>query len=411
MMDKIVIDFSFYRKLISFFFRLIAFDTREYKNQESTKLKKCVLIKNIIYLLLIANNCIFYLFTFVKLTRDLSDMKMLIVAINSIGSGTIAIIRNFKMFFNKSEIAELLKLLDKTTYTRSQEEKFKIVKYLNVFRRIVRYYSVNMITSTGLLFLTPAITLIISREKTFPLISPFSNDMDVGVMYPIALFYSFWTFATLLFGLYPAELIFAGALATLSVEFEILKDMLEDLPLKSDSEQIQLMKSFVDRHNELSASVATVEKIFSFPLFAFIVSSSFFICLCAFEATVMDFTDSIGMFYYCITSLLQVFIHCLCGQMLKNSCEHLTREVYNCKWEDVENIQVRMSLILMIERSQRPTMITIMKFADISMQRFTTASVKNSTNYDALDKFSISQVVAYSYSYFTLVRRLYDARV
>lgn len=409
-MDKTVIDFSFYHKLILFFFRLVAFDTREYKNQESRKERNWVLIKNTIYLLIIFNNCIFYIFTFKNLAGDLSDMKMFIVAINSIGSGSIAIIRNFKMFFNKSEIVELLKLLDKT-YTRSQEEKFKFKKYLDVFKRIFRFYSFNMITTTSLLFLTPAITFITSREKTFPVISPFSNDMEVGRMYPIALIYSFWTFLTLLFSLYPAELIFAGVLATLSVEFEILKDLLENLPSKSDSEQIQLMKSFVDRHNELSERVATVEKIYSFPLFVYFVSSSFFICFCAFEATVLDFTDSIGMFYFCITSLLQVFIHCYCGQMLKSSCEHLTRELYNCNWEDVKSIQMRRGLILMIERSQRPTMISIMKFADISMQRFTTASVKNSTNSDVLDKFFISQVVAYSYSYFTLIRRLYDARI
>lgn len=380
MMDKIIIDFSFYRKLISFFFRLVAFDTRKYENQESRKDRNSVLIKNIIYLLIIFNNCIFYICTFTNIARDLSDMKTLIIALNSIGSGSIAIIRNFKMFFNKAEIVELLKLLDKT-YTSSQEEKFKFGKYLNFFKRIFRFYSVNMITVTSLLFLTPAITFITSREKTYPIISPFSNHKDVGGMYPVALFYSFWTFLTLIFSLYPAELIFAGVLVTLSVEFEILKELLEDLPSKSDSEQIQLMKLFVDRHNELSDRVATVEKIYSFPLFIFFVSSSFFICFCAFEATVMDFTDSIGMFYFCITSLLQVFIHCYCGQMLKSSCEHLTRELYNCNWEDVKSSQMRRGLILMIERSQRPTMITIMKFADISMQRFTTASVKNSTKF------------------------------
>lgn len=182
------------------------------------------------------------------------------------------------MFFNKAEIVELLKLLDKT-YTSSQEEKFKFGKYLNFFKRIFRFYSVNMITVTSLLFLTPAITFITSRKKTYPIISPFSNDKDVGGMYPVALFYSFWTFLTLIFSLYPAELIFAGVLVTLSVEFEILKELLEDLPSKSDSEQIQLMKLFVDRHNELSDRVATVEKIYSFPLFIFFVSSSFFISL------------------------------------------------------------------------------------------------------------------------------------
>lgn len=261
MMDKIIIDFSFYRKLISFFFRLVAFDTRKYENQESRKDRNSVLIKNIIYLLIIFNNCIFYICTFTNIARDLSDMKTLIIALNSIGSGSIAIIRNFKMFFNKAEIVELLKLLDKT-YTSSQEEKFKFGKYLNFFKRIFRFYSVNMITVTSLLFLTPAITFITSREKTYPIISPFSNDKDVGGMYPVALFYSFWTFLTLIFSLYPAELIFAGVLVTLSVEFEILKELLEDLPSKSDSEQIQLMKLFVDRHNELSDRVATVEKIY-----------------------------------------------------------------------------------------------------------------------------------------------------
>jgi hypothetical protein len=167
------------------------------------------------------------------------------------------------------------------------------------------------------------------------------------------------------------------------------------------------MKSFVDKHNELSKHVEKLETIFSFPLFAFIMSSSFLICCCAFTATVLDASDSVGMIYYCLSSLFQVYFLCYYGQMLQTSSENLNQEVYNCGWENIKNPELRYGLILIIRRSQKPKVLTIMKFADITMQHFASVSF-NVFKSNRFNFIILSQVVTYSYSYFTLLRRLYS---
>lgn len=372
--EKVAINFSFYKKIILYLFSICAFDLRSYRNQSDKKERKRLLIKDFCFLLCVFNGFLFFLLTFLKNVKDPSNAKLFIISLNVLGAGTIAVLRNLIIFFTKSEIAEILTSFDHQSYSISEMKKFNFEGYVKFFNRFFRFMCFNFVSTTSFIFLTPIVTLITTGEQTLPIISPFSNVSYY--FYPFALIYSFWSFTSLCCTLSGAEVIYGASMLKLSIEFEILKGKLEDLSTKNDAEQIDLMIAFVNRHNELSNYVVIVERIFSLPLFFNIATSSLFICFCAFSATVSvtEITDSIGMVYYCISSLIQVFYQCYFGQILKTSCENLSREIYNYKWEEVKNVEVRKGIILMLERSQNPNMVTLMKFADISLQPFTSAS-------------------------------------
>lgn len=373
MTEGTALKLSTYQNLILRLFPVIFFDTRTYGSCEDPKENRKILIKNFLYFFTLFNTTLFYIFTIKKLLQDLSDSKMLIVTLNTIGSSSVALLRVLNMFWHKREIAKILQLFNKTYY-ESTEEKYKFGSYVNAFKLTVRFYFMATILTNSFLYVTPIVTLLTTGERTLPLIGPFDAEVGKSVFYPFAMIWSIWSFGTMTVTLLVSELTLQGAIVSLAIEFEILKEMLKDMKSESERRQIKIMRSFVDKHNELSEHVAKLEKIYSFPLFAFIMSSSFFICCCAFTATFLDAADSVSMIYYCLSSLFQVYILCYFGQMLQTSGENLNREIYNCGWEEIENREVRRGLILIIKRSQKPKVLTVMKFADITMQHFASAS-------------------------------------
>ncbi|CAG9800738.1 unnamed protein product [Chironomus riparius] len=65
---------------------------------------------------------------------------------------------------------------------------------------------------------------------------------------------------------------------------------------------------------------------------------------------------------------------CFFGQMLKDASESVVNGIYECGWEDINDIQIRRAFISIIQRSQKPECLTIMKFGDVTLKQFTTAS-------------------------------------
>lgn len=379
MSEKIAIDFSIYRQLILHLFRIVAFDTRNFRSEENVKQKILIFLKDAIFILSIINNCIFYA---IILWKSSSDMATLIIVTNQVTTGLVSILRNVKLFLCKEEIAKVLQLFERK-YTKDEEMSFELGKCLRSSKLITSYYVLSYIFILLLMFILPIATTIISGEQTFPSFGLFVS-FDSNWTFFLAMFWSAWSFISLMTGIVAANILLAGTLAILSSEFKVLKETLKDLPtMPQNDDQLELMKTFVDMHNELSKNVSILEKIFSFPLFLSFLSCSFNVSFSLFQGVLLSSktNDSTQMIFFGVITLLQVYIECYFGQMLKSACDNFRVEIYNSGWESVKNAQVKRGLILILRKSQRPALLTLMKFADVSMERFTTVGLSFFLNY------------------------------
>ncbi|XP_070510025.1 odorant receptor 85c-like, partial [Chironomus tepperi] len=148
-------------------------------------------------------------------------------------------------------------------------------------------------------------------------------------------------------------------------------------------------KCLIQRHNELFIIKNKLENIFSFPLLCSILSNLLCVCFTAFNATISSgISDLIEQAFLSFATLLLIYAQCFFGQMLKDASESVVNAIYECGWEDINDIQIRRALISIIQRSQKTECLTIMKFGDVTLKQFTT-------------------VLSYAYSFYTVFCRLY----
>lgn len=78
-----------------------------------------------------------------------------------------------------------------------------------------------------------------------------------------------------------------------------------------------------------------------------------------------------GMLFY---ALLQIFMLCYYGSKLTTASENVAGAVYDSGWNNRVNQKRNIPLMLLLQRSQKPTIITAYKFAVVSLKAFGTVS-------------------------------------
>ncbi|XP_045484839.1 putative odorant receptor 92a isoform X2 [Pieris rapae] len=163
----------------------------------------------------------------------------------------------------------------------------------------------------------------------------------------------------------------------LSIDFERLTDSKEDL------------RELVLRHQELIELVNEVQKIYSTSMLFNIIISSFTICFCGFNITVIkDVGTSFAFLNFLLMSLYQIFMLCFFGDIISVSSTRIGDAIYKSKWYEAKPAFKR-SLFIIIMRSQKPCTLTAAKFATMNLRAFTT-------------------ILSRSWSYFALLRTMYN---
>lgn len=367
--QEVLVNFSVYHKLIVNLINFVSLDLRYDYSKRSGVDRMKIIIKDAIFLFYLLNGALYFIFT-IKNLLERPEAKYLTIVLCSGTSGVVMLTKCLTIFNNKQVIAEMLSQMDRK-YTR-KDLKFDYQHYQRFFKRFVRMDFVFMFISLFLLFLSPLLELILTGKRTFPVISPFYGKTTPSYIYPLTLLWSFLAFGLPILIAMISELLLYGFIVVISIEFEILSKNFQQLKgqLAIDRE----LRPLVDHHNELSNCVTKLENVFSFPLFCNFIASSFVICFTAFQASIAtEVAESFQMAFYCVISLIQILLQCYLGQVLKTASERLICAIYDCGWEEqLRKLKVTKGLVLIMRRAQIPTLITTMKFADITLYQFST---------------------------------------
>lgn len=368
--QEVVVDFSVYHRLILNLIKLISLDLRCLNDHSKRSDRLKILIKNAIFLFYLLNGAFFYIFT-IKNLLEQPEAKYLTIVLCTGMAGAVMLTKCFAMFNQKTAIAEIISYMDRK-YTRKDLTFNNYQQYRRFYVGFVRLDFVIVFISVFLLLLPPLLELMLTGKKTFPVISPFYRKTTPSYIYPVTLLWSFSAFGLPILIAMVSELILYGFIVVISIEFEILSERFQQL--KGQVAIDKKLRSLVDHHNELSSHVMKLENIFSFSLFCNFVTSSFVICFTAFQASIAtEVAESFQMALYCVISSIQILLQCYLGQVLKTASERLIYGIYDCGWEEqLRKLKVTKGLVLITRKAQKPTMITTMKFADITLYQFST---------------------------------------
>ncbi|XP_012526711.2 odorant receptor 4 isoform X2 [Monomorium pharaonis] len=148
--------------------------------------------------------------------------------------------------------------------------------------------------------------------------------------------------------------------------------------------RMSTIKALIRRHQRIIALSADIETLFSYiALMQFLWNTLVICCLGFLIVTAIGDTQGSTMmikslFFYVVITL-EAFIFCYAGEYLTAKGRMIGDAAYEAKWYNSNPTQSRIILLLIL-RSQRKLTITIGKFMDLSLERFTTI-IKASASY------------------------------
>ncbi|CAO1400259.1 unnamed protein product [Diamesa hyperborea] len=305
----------------------------------------------------------------------------------------------FVIFRNKNELTDVMAKMD-SLFPRNyrDQERYGVRKVLKNLTLVMRSFSTMYMGLIWLFNLMPVFISIylyfdegVIYHKQLPYIMWYPFDPLQPIVFEISYIVVMWGAFTCALSILSTDLLYCSVLTLLCLLFDILKMDLQQLNLKKGSAISKDLKKLIVFHNDLIGISNQLEKIFSVSILINFVGSSIILCLVGFQASAGVKTSELIKFgIFLLSSMVQILLLCWYGNKLIESSVGVADGVYNGNWyEGDENMKKSMKLIII--RAQRPQCLTTFKFSKVSLSSF-------------------SLVLSSSYSYFTLLRTIYDPK-
>ena len=134
-----------------------------------------------------------------------------------------------------------------------------------------------------------------------------------------------------------------------------LMNLKRDLNFDDERSKNKRINHLVDRHNKLLDLGENLQEIYELIFFFTFTINSLNMCFIAFQ---LSTANNFGVYVFFIPYMCliggQTYLMCFFGQKLIDSSELLADGVYNCGWEEFDDIEAKKKVILMILRAQKP---------------------------------------------------------
>nr|XP_015840912.1 PREDICTED: odorant receptor Or1-like isoform X3 [Tribolium castaneum] len=253
------------------------------------------------------------------------------------------------------------------------------------------------------LFLTFCIITLINWS-----ISPFflpGNALPVEIWSPFEhkasrKFY-FWSFVYVVAGVGNGAIssgvidpLLAGLISHATSQLKLLKNNLQFLDEHAEEKIASLNISFTERgtvkadfiyqqiklcvnhHIAITEFVNVYENTYSSVAFIQFAASVVVICISCLRLSMVEpFTFTFfAMVLFLCTMLSEIFLYSYYGTILYEENQTLTNAVYMGKWYNYDT-KSRKALVILMERSKRPMLVTAGKILDLSLETFTTVKM------------------------------------
>lgn len=371
--DKIT--FESFIKFSLFLFRLIFFEFNSDIENASVKVKIVRNLKAAYFKLVIVSSFAATGSLFAYAVFSSTDFFDALKSIQDVLTMSMISLRTVVTFLNKDDIWEICQELKAMYEThRNENVKYGVKKHLDWYHFLNKIYAGTFVaTSSSVIF--PLFPFLISGTMKPAIDYWFPFDVSQPETFPIALFFADWITYSCSVALIATDTMLYALISVIALEFDVLRLDLMNLKFVSENERRKNIQDLTDRHNKLHNLSEKLQSIYGINFWFNFVVSSIIMCLLMFQLS-----TAIGlatyMFYISYFSLMsgQILLMCLFGQKLIDSSLAVADGAYNCGWEEFADETFKKQIVLIVRRAQKPQRLTALKFADISLQTFTTVS-------------------------------------
>ncbi|KAG5666589.1 hypothetical protein PVAND_014607 [Polypedilum vanderplanki] len=134
--------------------------------------------------------------------------------------------------------------------------------------------------------------------------------------------------------------------------------------------KLQLHHLIIDHSSTLDIR-NDLQRIFSKVFLVNFFTTTFSVCFQAFNAiTSPDIANFLTYFFGSVFQSWMLFIQCRFGEQVKNESFAVAEAAYFCDWEEIENVEIKKKILIIMMRSQKSEAFKIWKFSEISLEQF-----------------------------------------
>lgn len=364
-----------YMKDVSNLWKFLCVDFQStQKNHRTTREKVLFYLKKCGFFYNQLNLIVYALLSFPLFADDSIDTHTLLYGCSV---GIILLRTSLKyvsIYWNRADIGQLIEDLSKR-YALDEQKKYGIGAKFKKIIKFTKFMQRYIFTAYLLGVIHRIVNLSFQeRKEFFTIYLPF--DPTRIEIFPIVFVWMWHPQMVALIGFLANESMFIVFVVIASMEFDVLRIDFEDIKNVEIEQKSEKLHELIERQVRLYEIVERIEKIYAPQLLLNFVLSSAVICLNAFQiitsANVVKLSVDIA---FCFLTFLLIGLQCYFGEMLIESSEKISIEIYSSGWESISDAKLRKSLLIAMQRSQKPAKLTFMKFADVELNSFSTVSL------------------------------------
>lgn len=341
-------------------------------------------LMSIYHQLVVANLILILVMTIIFVKKNIRDLALTTETVPGTGYAVLAIVKSVSISMRQQEFRDLMETLKGLfPKTVDEESSLEAKKYFKGYKRMERVFASIMCSVAVIFLVVPVIKLLLTGvwidKLPFPMWFPF-NEFNPW-FYNLAFLWQMNNLFITIVSLLGPDLILYAFITLICMQYDNLCKRLLVIgddpnfrtPATDASEKfIELVKL----HETLIRLSRNLEKIYSASIFFNFFGSSILICLVGYQISVGIKSEILVKFaVFLAASSIQILLLCYYGNKLTTASGNVAEAAYASGWNKREMKEQKTFLLLMIQRSQRPAVISAFKFSVVSLNAFTTVSL------------------------------------
>lgn len=347
--------------------------------EDESKVTRKMILKRIFYYFIIFNMALSVALAAIYTKVNIGNLALIAENVPAFGYTAVACFKVLSISFGKKDFKELVQTLNELfPKTKAQQDAARVKNYLSGYKRVERAFS-RLIVSILLIFtVAPVLKFVVSGVwiDKLPLEMWFPFDECNPFAYNVVFFWELYIvqLGTIL-ALLGADMALYGFVALISMEFEVLCGRLRELKDVASADTLNSLIELIRFHETLVRLSGNLERIYSFSALINFVSSSILICLFGYQfSSDVSMENFVKFAFSIMAALSQILLLCYYGNKLTSASQQVAIAAYDCLWYDGDSRKFKTALQMMIQRAQKPSVITAFKFTPVSLEAF--ASVR-----------------------------------
>lgn len=371
------INFYSFIRFPSFLFRIMFFKFQPLSDPATRKekIEYCARMIFMKFSLFCSIMTAFQILIYAVVNSD--DFEALYRGIPDVLSTIIILSKAVATVEHKDAIWNICEKLNDVFGTRGNENVgLSSKKYLDGYHRIIKVYA-GIFTMMLVQVSSPWVLYLMTGVMKTPSNYWFPFDIFTPEVFPFILVWSNWNSFLFIIFFLASDSIFYALVTVIAMEFDHLRTEFKALKIASKGDRNDKFVVLITRHEKLMEIADNLQEVYAVTFLIIFLVSSLLMCFVAFRLSTAELNLETFMFYLTYMGIIggQTMLLCFYGQRLIDSSSGVADGIYEGDWIESDNNEFKKLMVLVILRSRRPKQFSAMKFAIVSVERFTTVNI------------------------------------